>query len=199
MATVIAITGGIACGKSYCTRELAKRLDKAGSFFDCDETVSNLLTDDNIVRKLRECVGSDILDEQGALDRSILREVVFEDSKARKKVENLLHPLVLELATSYLKRRENVSFSLVEVPLLYEAGFPLARDIELVIGCSRETQLKRLREFRQISPQQGLQILDAQWPVQQKIDRSDHVIWNDGSMDSFDDQIQRFSEFITSN
>ena len=199
MSTVIAITGGIACGKSHGTRELAGRLDESGSFFDCDEAVSNLLTDEDIVRKLEKCVGSGILDDQGALDRSILREVVFEDSEARKKVEDLIHPLVLELATSYLKKRENVSFSLVEVPLLYETGFPLARDIELVIGCSRETQLKRLREFRGISQEQALQILDAQWSVQQKIDRADHVVWNDGSIDSFHDQIERFSDFITSN
>ena len=196
---MIAVTGGIACGKSHCSHQLARNLLGEEDFFDCDEAVSNLLTGDDIVRKLREWVGNKILDDQGALDRSKLREVVFEDSKIRKKIEDLLHPLVLELATAYLDKRENIRFSLVEVPLLYESEFPLPRDIDLVIGCSRETQLKRLIEIRRIPRDQAKQMLSSQWPVQQKVDRSDHVIWNDGSMESFDDQIHRFSEFITSN
>lgn len=202
MSTVIAVTGGIACGKSYCLDQTVKRLsilEQESRVFSCDDAVSNLLTEEDIVGRLMERAGDQILEEGGAIDRSKLRMLIFEDSKIRKKVEEVLHPAVFDLAVSFIKEFEGNSFSLIEVPLLYEVDFPIPRNFDLVIGCSEKTQLKRLQATRGIPHEQALQILKSQLPIQQKVDQSQFVIWNDGSRESFDDQLHRFLDFILSN
>lgn len=202
MAMVIAITGGVACGKSSACAGLIRLFSATGTrvnFFSCDDAVSNLLTEDDIIRQLVDVSGEQILDSNEALDRSALRDLIFGNSVLRKKIEGILHPQVLSLAHAFLKDSRGFDFSLVEVPLLYEANFPLNRDSDLVIGCSRQTQVKRLREIRKLSAELAEMVLDAQMPIQSKIDRGDFLIWNDGSVDSFEDQMKRLADRIAAS
>ena len=198
MKTVLAVTGGIACGKSYCCERLSEVLE--AGFFSCDDEVSKLLTDRKIIGRLAKAADVDLLNKDGDLNRKLLRKIVFGDSTVRKKVEEILHPIVLDSAVSFLnKRGRKKKTSIIEVPLLYEVDFPLPRDFDLVIGCSKGTQIKRLRESRGIDPNQAERILESQLPIQEKVDRGDFVIWNNGSIESFDDQILRISEFLSKN
>ena len=198
MPIQVAITGGIACGKSSVSKRLNKRLcgESEDAHFDSDEAVSKLLTEARIARQLEKRVGSRILDPDGKVDRSQLSDILFEDSVIRKRVEDFLHPLVLELAESFLDDRNTSRFAFLEVPLLYEVDFPLPRDLDLVVGCSTHTQIKRLREKRGKSQDQAEKILEAQLPIQEKVDRADYVIWNDGSRESFDQQTEKIAQRI---
>lgn len=198
MSTTVAITGGIACGKSHCLNRIQNTV-KDSVFFSCDAAVSNLLTERDIIRSLEHCVGEGVLGSDGEIDRSFLRKKIFNDPEKRKSVEGIIHPVVLERAEAFLKHSESKTLALLEVPLLYEVDFAVTRDFELVIGCSKETQLARLTNNRGIGKDQAIQMLDAQLPVQQKLDRADLVVWNDGSLGTFEDQIEIILETILSN
>ncbi len=181
---MIVLTGGVACGKSEVSRMMLERLSLvAPLYFSCDECVGELLTEAETLAKLADVAGDQVIDTDGGLNREWFRNLLFSDSSLRKEVEELLHPQVLSRANEFIRKSESDSdLLLIEVPLLYEVDFPIERDLVIVVAASERTQLKRLIEKRNIDQQTAIGILDAQIPVQEKIDRSDWVVWNDGSL-----------------
>lgn len=180
---VLAVTGGVACGKSLFVnafRELAK--GKAERF-DCDESVDSLLKSSEILTELRSEFGNELFNDDGELNRQHLRERVFASEADRKVLEGLLHPMVLkqaELTKKAAADRENPpAYLLIEVPLLYEVDFSLQRDTDVVVAASKSVQHKRLRDNRGLSDEVIEQIITAQLPIEEKISRADLVIWND--------------------
>ncbi|HRQ90812.1 MAG TPA: dephospho-CoA kinase, partial [Bacteroidia bacterium] len=118
----------------------------------------------------------------------------------RGRVEAVLHPLVLQrLVRSSGDLPAAVRVFLVEVPLLYEAGFPFERNLDIVVGASATRQKSRLVNERGIPAVLAEKILDSQMPIEEKAKRADIVVWNDGSLDSFGAQTEhlarRFAPF----
>ncbi|MDF1816112.1 MAG: dephospho-CoA kinase [Verrucomicrobiales bacterium] len=198
MSAVLAITGGVACGKSQCLQKI-KAYCRDSRIFSCDEEVSKLLTEKEIVRSLKGCIGDAVLESNGVINRHFLREKIFESSIVRKQVEDLIHPHVLKRAKAFIGESQNSSMIVIEVPLLYEVDFPIFRDFDVVVGCSEATQLNRLTNIRKLSKDQAIQIVGAQLSVQSKVDRADFVAWNDGALQDFDDQVEIIIDTILSN
>lgn len=158
------------------------------------------MTEKEIVRQLAKHFGDAILDKnQGIIDRSYLREKIFESTEARDQVEKILHPSVLKRATEFLKISKNKDLVLVEVPLLYEVDFPMERDFDVVVGCSQSTQIRRLEEKRKIATDEAERILAAQLSIQSKLDKADFVVWNDGTKRVFEEQIEVITSAILDN
>ena len=189
----VALTGGVACGKStVASRMMAKFPKGAASSFDCDRAVRELYEDESVLKEISSLPDAppDIVSKDLVLNKQLLRELSFENSDFRVKLEGLLHPLVLDRAVSHVSNLPKaVQIMIHEVPLLYEVEFPISRDLDLVVAASGETQLKRLQNDRGIDRLLGQGIIDAQLPMDEKVKRADIVIWNDGSLDSFHDQI----------
>lgn len=188
----IAVTGGIACGKSAFTGRFRERAP-AGvvSVFSCDEAVRDV-SERPEVRDSIAGFGRDYgraLGGAGGLDRTGFRELLFENSEFRGKVEGLLHPLVLQRAVDQTRSLPpGVKIFLVEVPLLYEADFPLSRDLDLAVAASEPVQTLRLRERRGLTTELIRRMLRSQMPIEEKIKRADIVVWNDGSLDALNSQ-----------
>lgn len=191
---VIAITGGVACGKSGFSRRFLQ-LAGAGSaaLIDCDEVVRELYKEEAFAEALMieaEAHGRMVRGSEGGLDRVKLRELLFDNSRFRGRVEALVHPLVFQRVTAQLNElSDRVRMALIEVPLLYEVNFPLRRDLDLVVAASRETQRLRLLEERGLEPPLAERILDVQMPLDEKIRKCDIMVWNDGSIEAFEAQV----------
>lgn len=182
------MTGGVACGKSSVARRLLEGLPGGtASYISCDEEVRALLEMPEIQRDIDELGrvhGRELLRE-GSLDRKELRELLFENSVFRGKVEAILHPLVLDRVNARSETWSDlVRISIVEVPLLYEVEFPLDRDIDLVVASSRATQKKRLTFDRNLEEGVAEKIIGAQIPIEEKIQRANIVVWNDGAIET---------------
>lgn len=178
---IVAVTGGIASGKSTVTRGLAARL--SAPWVSCDDVVNRLYGDEGVLASLRVQFGESCF-PGGLFDRQALGRRVFADEEARRWLESLLHPKVLEEVERWVdaQRRENASrCGLVEVPLLYEVDFPLNRDIDVVVGCSLSTQLERIMRRDQLGEVEARRRISAQLPIEDKVIRADVVLWNDGS------------------
>ncbi len=189
----IAVTGGVACGKSLFCRSFAGR--GAGgtiSLFSCDDAVRGLYGSKAVQGKIASLAvefGAD-LGGGGELDRGALRELLFENSQFRGKVEQVLHPMVLRQAVAHATGLSgSVRILLVEVPLLYEVEFPINRDLDVAVGASEATQEGRLLEDRGFAPRTVRRMLRAQLPIEEKIKRADIVVWNDGSLSALEAQI----------
>lgn len=198
------MTGGVACGKSSVARRLVEGLPGGTtSYVSCDEEVGSLLEAPEIQREIDElgrACGVKLL-RSGNLDRKELRELLFENSIFRGKVEGILHPLVLDRVMARSNAWSDlVRISIVEVPLLYEVDFPLDRDLDLVVASSRSTQKKRLMHDRGLEEGVAEKIIGTQIPIGDKMRRANLVVWNDGAIETLfaqtDHLVSRFDRMF---
>lgn len=179
----VCLTGGIATGKSLVTRILADFGDTVT--VDCDQVVHDIMAEPEWITRLVAVFGSDIVDSDHKIDRRRLREVVFPDEALRHKLEAIVHPEVRRrcaLARQSAEADPLCRLWVAEVPLLYESGFDLPRDYEMVVATSPATQRARLRNLRGLDDELSELIMAAQWPIMDKVRRAHLVIWNEGSI-----------------
>jgi dephospho-CoA kinase len=178
------LTGGIATGKSLFL-DLFATGEPDVHVFDCDAEVHRLLADPAWAAVLAADFGSQILGPDGGVDRTRLRPIVFGDDGARRRVEAVLHPEVRRLCTlaqAAARAAGRVRLFLIEVPLLYESGFDVGREYEIVLAASPATQRHRLHHHRGLDDEVVQRILAVQWPIMEKVRRAHLVVWNEGSI-----------------
>lgn len=193
----LAVTGGVACGKSaFCRLFLESCVAGAVEYFSCDEAVRTLLEDGEVVERLASmaCALEVEAVRGGSLDREVFRELLFDNREFRGRVEEELHPRVLAMASQrHSQLDRSVKIFLVEVPLLYEVEFPLPRDVDLAVAASTSVQLRRLAEGRRLPPRTARRILESQMPIEKKISRAGLVVWNDGSLAALQSQVSHLA------
>jgi dephospho-CoA kinase len=186
------ITGGIACGKSTVLSRLQESLGaKKLAVYSCDEEVRRLLGLPAIQEAIKVRIGPGVV-ENGEVNREKLGKLVFEDLKARKELEAILHPPVLaalEGARGAAREAGTVNLFVAEVPLHYEIGGTVAADHVIVVASSLDQQVRRLMHYRGLDKARSESMVGAQWPVLEKANKATKVIWNDGSEEALDDQI----------
>ena len=193
---VMALTGGIASGKSTVCRFLKEFLPEI-VIFDCDAAVHRMLEgDDEVTAIIAETFGDQALDAQGRIDRHFLRGRVFADEAARLRLEAILHPRVKQecLASMEAAATRGAELFIADVPLFFEKGFDFGQDQVMVVASSRATQIRRLKARGGFEDSLIESILAAQLPVQEKISLADVVFWNEGPQSVIRSQIRRFSQ-----
>lgn len=192
---VVALTGGIASGKSFAADEF-QRVVPALSRFDSDRCVRRLLAGDQVViDEVLSRFGEHLLRTDGeGVDRVLLRELVFMDAEARLDLEQILHPRVRQECLAVLDQASTLAapLFLAEIPLLFESGFQFGQDLNLVVAVTRRTQQKRLAERNGFSHELIQAMLSAQLPMEDKVLRADAVFWNEGPPSVLTAQLQRF-------
>lgn len=183
---VVALTGGIASGKSA----VAERFEKLGvEVIDADRVARELVAPGQpSLDEIAAAFGADVLDASGALDRRRMRERVFADPAARRRLEAILHPRV----RSALRERTQQSagpYILLAIPLLAESDGYGWIDRVLVVDVSRETQRTRLIARDGITPQLADAMLDAQASRERRLAIADDVVDNDGALSDLDAQV----------
>ncbi|HIM23218.1 MAG TPA: dephospho-CoA kinase [Verrucomicrobia bacterium] len=181
--TRLGLTGGIGMGKSTAAELLAKRGAKVS---DSDQLARELVEPGQPA--LAEIAGAfedDVLRENGSLDRAKMAALVFNDSTAREKLEGILHPRIREAWQARLDgwAAAGEQLAVAVIPLLFETGAEANFDRIVCVACSPEAQRERLRE-RGWSDDQISSRLEAQMAVDEKMKRSDHVVWTDGTIEA---------------
>ena len=177
----IGITGGISTGKSMfceCLREIISTAD----FFNADEAAHTLVELPDVKQEIRIEFGGGVFSRDGDLNREKLRAIVFRDSTKRRALERILHPRIRRQWRAEAKRHRNSpNFFFADIPLLYETGGETLCDRVVVVACSYKVQLVRLTERMSIKNTEAEQMIMSQMPLEEKIARADHVVWNDGT------------------
>jgi dephospho-CoA kinase len=139
--------------------------------------------------------GPDIIAANGELDRAALARRVFADSSARQQLETILHPRIREawLARLEIWRAENCPLAIVVIPLLFETRAEAHFEKVICVACSPAAQQERLTA-RGWNAEQIRQRIAAQLPVDQKIARSQLVIWTEGRPEVHRAQIGKILE-----
>ncbi len=173
------------------TKLLVQQFSEAVVLFSADLAVAEALKSTSTLKKLTGVFGSQALSTSGGANRQWLREVVLPNPEARKKLEAILHPAVLVAleAAREEARGRGANLFLAEVPLHYEIGGTVSADLVIVVASSRSIQVRRMMETRGLDEQTVHKFLEAQWPIEAKVERADAVIWNDGALASLEAQV----------
>lgn len=173
----IAVTGGIACGKSLVGSVLT---DRGVPVLDTDHVACELMQPgEEVYRRVVEAFGRDILNK-GSIDRGKLGGLVFADARKRHLLNELVHPEVRRRWRAWLGGQDGKgAAAAVIIPLLYEIGEQAGWDAVVCVACARKTQMDRLRQ-RGLSEVEGCRRIDAQMPLAEKVVRADYVIVNQG-------------------
>lgn len=186
---MIGITGTISSGKSL----VGKLLSKEGiPVFDSDLIVHELLSSDTPTRKaVVERFGQNIVDAEnnGAVDRARLGQLVFADSTARKDLEAIVHPAVIQECRRRIHEHPENAVVAVLAPLLFEAGLKNEYNEIWAITTDLTTLKQRLRERDQLSDSEAERRLAAQWSQERKASMSDVVIDNSGTPEETEQQV----------
>lgn len=185
----VALTGGIATGKSYVLEQFRRR---GAACLDADllahgVTAAGTEASSAIAARF----GRDVLAPDGSVDRTRLGRIVFADQAARRELEAVVHPAVYRAIQAGLRafeRLDPASLAIVDVPLLYESGHAGNFDRVIATTCPVEIQLARLLA-RGMSDAEARQRLDAQWSAEDKAGRADFVIRTDVRLEETDRQV----------
>jgi dephospho-CoA kinase len=171
----VGLTGGIASGKTTVAALFA---DLGAGLVDTDEIAREIVAvGEPGLEAVVAAFGTSIVLDTGDLDRASLRDIVFRDAEARRRLEAILHPLIG--ARTRIRLGElRTPYAIAVVPLLVETDFTELVDRILVVDCPRDLQLKRLIQRDQISAE------DAEAMVAAQVDRETRNAQADDILDS---------------
>ncbi len=196
---VIGLTGGIACGKSTAVRIL---LQAGACILDADKLAHELAEPGGLLYKAYlEHFGDRILQDDGTLDRRAIGELVFRRPEEREWMNRTSHPILLR----ELKRRmeecrlRGERLILLDVPLLWEAGWHVLCDEIWVVAVPEEIQLQRLMQRDNLTADQARDRIRSQMSLEEKCRLGDRVIDNSGGEEHMKEQIEAlFAERVSS-
>ena len=182
----IGLTGGIASGKSTVAELFAAR---GVTVLDTDRIAREVVEPGQpALAALVQALGSDILDRDDRLDRALLRRRIFADDAARRTVEGILHPAILEELG-----RQSVAapgpYQILVIPLLVEGDRAGLFDRVLVVDCPEELQIERLMSRDGETREGALGMLAAQVSRRERLAAADDVIVNDGPVGELESQV----------
>jgi len=188
----VGLTGGMGCGKSTVARGLERRGFRR---LDSDELVrEKVLTDPEVIQALAGRFGAEILDPAGRVARAKLAAAVFASETELRWLEELTHPAVFALWRAAFAAEPAAAW-VVEVPLLFEKHLENWFDFTVCVACSPAQQLARL-EQRGVPRGLAGQRISKQLPLARKIELSDIVLWNDGSTEFLEAEIDRLANAL---
>jgi dephospho-CoA kinase len=183
----VAITGGIATGKSTLLKILA---ELGQTVLSCDEIVHLLYEEEPIKEELVRLLGNEVLDRDGRVNKKAILDKISRSDSLKKRLEEFIHNKVWE----FLERRfaelerEGIKAVFVEVPLLFEAGWEKRFDEVWVIACEKETQVKRLVEGGRAHL---FPLLERQLPLEEKVKRAHRVFSSEVPLSKLKEEVER--------
>ncbi|NQV30200.1 MAG: dephospho-CoA kinase [Candidatus Marinimicrobia bacterium] len=194
---ILGVTGSIGSGKSTASARLA---DLGAVVSHSDNLAKEILQDNKeILAALSDRFGSDILDNSGTLQRHILAERAFASREDQLFLNHSIHPEVKKITLMRIEtaRAANKPMFVIDAPLLFEAHVDSITDSVLVIAADRIFRQGRVGKRSQISTQDFERREALQMPIEEKIRRAQHVIYNDGSLDELQEKVDLlYSELI---
>ncbi|QVK20557.1 dephospho-CoA kinase [Mycoplasmatota bacterium] len=177
MKKVIGLTGGVASGKSLVTkffRLLGAEIIKA-------DLIGHVIQQNqSTINELTKCFGSEILNIQGRIERKKLGAIVFSDNEKLTQLNAIMLPKIKKLIKQFIDRSKS-NLIVIEMAILFEAGFEDICDETVVVYSDEAVQLHRL-SFRKISESQARNIVKSQMDIEKKIKLANYVIRNNSNI-----------------
>ncbi|MFI5912797.1 dephospho-CoA kinase [Dactylosporangium sp. NPDC051541] len=194
---MVGLTGGIGAGKSA----VAQRLAALGAVvIDADRLAREVVEPGTEgLARIVETFGPGVLDPSGALDRAALAKIVFANDDARRRLEEITHPLVRARTAELIEAAPPGSIIVNDVPLIVEKGMSRLYSLVLIVFAALDTRLDRLTRLRGMSRDEALARINAQATDEQRRAVADIAITNDGTPEDLDREVARAWERIVAS
>ena len=188
---VIAVTGGIASGKTA----VSDRFHYLGvPVVDTDVIAREIVAPGQpLLSEIKKRFGEGVFQEDGSLDRRALRERIFSDAAARKTLESLMHPAILAEARKRVAG-QNSAYVIVVIPLLAEGGGHDWIDRVLVVDVPEAVQLERLQRRDDVTRSDAEAALKAQASREERLAIGDDVIENSADLETLYQHVDELHE-----
>ncbi|HNR09657.1 MULTISPECIES: dephospho-CoA kinase [Nitrosomonas] len=188
MALIIGLTGGIGSGK---TRAADSFRELGIEIIDTDQIAHELTRSaGKAISPIRIAFGDCFILDDGSLDRSAMRRLVFSDETARHRLESILHPLIYQETLQRLPLIQS-EYGIVVVPLLLEIdGYLKLVDRVLVIDCPEPLQISRTMLRSKLSEQEVRDVMAVQCSRDERLAQADDVIVNDSGEQHLQRQVE---------
>jgi len=187
---VLGLTGGVGMGKTTVAQFLAGRGVRV---VDTDVLAHQLVQPGKpALSEIQAVFGCDVIAPDGQLRRQELARIVFGDATARHQLEQILHPRIRHAWQQQLEvwRSEGNALAVVVIPLLFETHAESQFDKAICAACLPISQQERL-SARGWTPEHTARRIAAQLPIEQKVARSQFVLWTEGCLESTHRQVER--------
>ena len=196
----VGLTGGIGCGKSTAVdtfRELGAMI------IDADQVARDIVEPGTkALREIAQLFGEDILQENGALNRGRLKQIIFAPTKeaeqALANLEKITHPIISDEIKSRMawaaRQKSDFSYLLIDIPLLVEKEYESMFDRVVVVDCLPEQQVSRVRQRDGMDEETILKIIEQQATREQRAEVATDIIDNSGDLESLLSQVNNLHQ-----
>lgn len=187
---VIGLTGGVGSGKSYVAHRLSEMYD--AELLIADELGHVVMKKGTKCHeKIVEEFGKGILDSDGEIDRKKMADIIFKDNEARKSLDDIVHPEVIEYVAQYIDERKGMDGIIIfETAIMYECKCDQLCDEVWYVYVPADIRIKRLSDNRGYSVEKSRAIIANQKPDEFFTEKADRIIKNDGSFEELDKEIR---------
>lgn len=196
---LVALTGGIASGKSTVARRLRER---GAVIVDADQVARQVVEPgEPALESIVAEFGPGVLASDGSLDRAALGAIVFSDPEGRQKLNAITHPAVLERSRALFAAaaaEDPDAIVVYDIPLLVEAGRVDEFDLRVVVHAATETRVRRMIELRGMTREEALHRINSQATDTDRFAIADVVIDADGSLEHTLEQTDALWENLVS-
>lgn len=180
MPTVIALTGGIAAGKSTVARVFARQ---GARIVDADKVAREVVEPGRpALAEIREAFGDEVIRPDGSLDRKALAERVFGDPEALARLNAITHPRIRDRVAERIAAAPDESIVVYDVPLLVEADLPQPFDAVVTVSAPAEDRVSRLVSERGYTAVEAAQRVAAQASDADREAIADYVVDASGDL-----------------
>lgn len=205
---IVALTGGIASGKSTVARYFSElRIN----IIDADQIARKLINAPETLQKIVDYFGLSILSKDKQLDRIQLRDIIFLNTKARNWLEQLLHPLIYKEIQSSIQITSS-PYCLIVIPLLFEErtarllkerpnsnkGEYIELNRILLVTTSNTLQIQRAKERDHLEDKQIQAIFSAQISPSESLNKADDIIYNETTLSDLRQSVARLHQMYLS-
>ena len=196
----VGLTGGIGCGKSTAVDEFR---NLGAMIIDADQVARDIVEPGTkALTEIAELFGADILLENGALNRSRLKNIIFAPTKeaeqALANLEKITHPIISEEIKSRMNwadsQKANFPYLLIDIPLLVEKEYETLFDRIVVVDCSEEQQINRVKNRDGMDQETILKIIEQQATREQRQEVATDILDNSGDVDSLLSQVKKLHQ-----
>jgi dephospho-CoA kinase len=171
----VGITGGIGSGKTIVCRIFSQL---GIPVYNADDEAKKLYGLPEVKQELRKKFGENIFDNNGEADRKKMAELIFNDEKSLKTVNELIHPLVIQRFNKWKEEQEG-PYLLKEAAILFESGTNAGCDKIVLVTAPTEIRTRRILQRDHRAKEEVEKIMSKQWPDEKKARLSDFIITND--------------------
>lgn len=183
---IVAITGGIASGKSTFGKLL---MGKGLNLINADQLVHEIYLEEKTISYVQRLAPQMV--EDNKIDFKKLRTVFFENSLLKNALENYLYQELPRYFISKLPKKKSVPI-LYDIPLLFEKNLEHQVDLSVVVSCSQDLQIQRVKNRDQGDPDTTKKIISNQMSMEDKVKKGNYHIENDGDLEALKEEASKF-------